>query len=335
MKVCQHPRSTPDRSRRRFAIAALLVSSALTGCNADERTLSFKVGEQTSDGTAGTSNEVPTAMSEAGEGGATSGMASGGTAHGGSGASGGSSSASGGNASGGQASAGESARAGAGGIEPMSGGSASGGANAGSANAGSSNGGAAMAGTGGSAGAPFISPCGDLNHNRVDDCAEALTKNSRFDTDITGWEPESLLQQNWDPTNATGGASSGALRVANVNAVPSGLGNTAAGSRQCVVAWTGQHFDVGARVFIKGGQGLGRAAIDLLIFAGDGCTGTVIEGQTVDDEVATVDSWQVIEGEVAIPAAARSMYVRLVAVKPLAQTSLDVLFDDVLVSERK
>ena len=208
-------------------------------------------------------------------------------------------------------------------------------ANAGSANAGSSNGGAAVAGTGGSGGAPFISPCGDLNQNRVDDCAEALTKNSRFDTDMTSWEPEALLQQHWDPTNATGGASSGALRIANVNAVPNGLGNTAAGSRQCLVAWTGQHFDVGARVFIKGGQGLGRAAIDLLFFAGDGCTGTVIEGQTVDDEVATVDSWQVIEGEVAIPAAARSMYVRLVAVKPLAQTSLDVLFDDVLVSERK
>lgn len=209
-------------------------------------------------------------------------------------------------------------------------------ANGGSSTAGSNDGGTGngAAGMGGSGGAPFVSPCGDLNGNRVDDCEETLVKNSRFNSEAANWDPENNLEQHWDPTNATGGSGSGALLVSNNNVI-AGLGlNTARASRQCLYAWGGQQFDVAARVLVKSGQGKGEAAVNVVFYAGDNCTGDVVDGATVG-AVSQVDTWQAVAGRIAVPAASRSMYVRLLATKPYSQASLQALFDDVLVSEHK
>jgi hypothetical protein len=321
--------SSPRPSLARGATPALWLAVIIAGCGVDERPLSFTIGEHTSPDGSGSSGGNPDVTSSGQGGGAStdSGAGAGSEPVGGRGGmNGGGKPAVGGRA-------GSSANGGANGGQHMNGGSANGGV----ASGGASIGGASVAGMGGmagSGGAPLIFPCGDLNQNYVDDCAETLVKNSRFDTDTKGWEAEPLLQQHWDPTNATGGTSSGSLFVANMTVIPSLTGYTTVGSRQCISALTAQRYDVGARVFIKGGQGSGDAGINLLIFADDGCTGTYIGGQTVRT-VADVDAWRVLEGEVAMPPAARSMYVRLVASKPLAQASLQVLFDDVLVSEKK
>jgi hypothetical protein len=335
------------RPLKRAALHGLWLSVLVAGCDLDERTLTFSVGEPITPSASGSDGSSPDTSSPGGEGGSSS---DGGVA---AGAASGTGDASGGKSTGGASSGGASTGGtNTGGLhgEPNGGSNAGGSANAGTAtggfesggmpnggtpNGGVANGGTGVAGSAGSGGAPFISPCGDLNQNRVDDCEETLVNNSRFDTDASTWEAETLLQQRWAPVNASGGSASGALSVANVNVIPNLGGSTTVGSRQCMRAWTGQHFAVGARVFIKGGQGAGKAGVNLLIFSTDGCTGDgFITGKTIDT-VADVDAWRVIEGEVAMPAASRSMYVRLVAEKPFAQASLEVLFDDVLVSEKK
>jgi hypothetical protein len=196
--------------------------------------------------------------------------------------------------------------------------------------AGSSN--PASGGAGGAEGDPW--PCGDMNDNHIDDCEETRLTNARFDSAITAWEAEPLLEQKWAPTNALGGNASGALSASNQKVVADGGGNIALASRQCISAWMGQSFDVGAKAFIKAGQGSGKAMLNLAIYAGDHCDGDFIEAQTIGTAYQ-VDAWQNIEGHVTMPPAARSMYVRLMSVKPMTQASFEVLFDDVRVSEQE
>ena len=81
-------------------------------------------------------------------------------------------------------------------------------------------------------------------------------------------------------------------------------------------------------------HGSGAAGVNLLMYSGDNCTDDFVAAKTIDT-VGDVGVWHVIEGEVTMPAATRSMYVRLVAEKPFTQASFEALFDDVLVSEKK
>ncbi|HYQ14415.1 MAG TPA: hypothetical protein VEQ58_01615 [Polyangiaceae bacterium] len=290
------------------ALWLLSLAASIASCGLDERPLSFKIGAHAS--TSGSSGGDPTGVSDGGA--ASANPASGGAFD----------------------DAAVLAGQNAGGAATQAGGGAGSDGGTGSV-AGDDNGGSLNAGPGGAdggGGEPSGFACGDLNHNGVDDCTETLVANSRFDADAAHWDAEASLLQKWTKPNVTD--SSGALSVTNIITAAGLGGNIAVGSRQCVVAWTGQSFDVGAKIFIKGGQGSGEAGVNLLFFANDDCDGTFIEGKTVGN-VSDVDAWRTVEDVVAVPAASRSMFVRLMVVKPLAQTSFEVLFDDVLVSEKK
>lgn len=310
--------AAPSRGRR-LALLFALASWSFVGCNADERSLSYELAAASRSGSGGLTGAAASAPNAGGTGG--------------DGGDGGRTEAGGG-------SSGDANMAGVG-TDPEGGSTSiagSAGALAGSSqmagnDAGGSGGATAGSGAGGAAGEPFTSPCGDLNQNRVDDCEETLVQNSRFDTAASDWTPTGLLQQRWEANDARGAASSGSLFISNTNLIAGVTGNTTLGTGQCLAAWGGQSFEVGARAFIEDGQGAGRAEINLLIFGQDDCGGTVLDGRT-PAATETVGSWQVMTGTVKIPPASRSMAVRLVATKPLAQPSFEVLFDDVLVREK-
>jgi hypothetical protein len=185
----------------------------------------------------------------------------------------------------------------------------------------------------GAAGAPFDSPCGDLNGDLVDDCAETLVENSRFDSAALGWAPEGSLEQAWVTSNADSGVSSGSLSLRNTTFIAGSSVTAGMGSRQCLVAWGDDTYEFAAQVFIKPGQGSGAAAIDLVFFGNDGCDGTVLGGKTAAS-VDAVDAWRTALGQVTMPAGTRSVWVRLTVGKPLAQSSFEALFDNVLVTKK-
>lgn len=320
---------------RSLQIGTLGVLAALSGCSGDERGLSFELGtsQQASTagrgGSAGTGgkNSAGSGGNHAGSSGSHDGGASGSKSDGDAGDTGtaGTDSAEGG-------SAGSSPTGGTQGAGTDSGGSAgmAGGGSGGNAGSGGGGGGGGSAGDGGSGGAPFESPCGDLNDNRVDDCSETLLQNSRFDSAVTGWQPEGSLQQAWATTNARPTTGSGSLSLVNGSYIAGSAVVAGQGSDQCLLAWGDDTYELGARMLIKETQASVSAAVDLVFYGSDGCQGTVLGGKTAA-RTEVVGSWQAARGIVKIPAGTRSVNVRLTISKPLGlQASVEALFDDVL-----
>jgi hypothetical protein len=175
-------------------------------------------------------------------------------------------------------------------------------------------------------------PCGNLNRNAVDDCQETLVGNSRFDTSASSWANEgaSVLTETWKQEDARGNAGSGSLLLANTNVIANGTGTTGVAAYQCITAWTGDSFEVGARVRVASGQGEGEAGVNLMFFGGDACAGQLLGGENVAFTSKT-DQWSVVKNTSQIPAGTRSMRVRLMVSKPFSQASFEAQFDDVLV----
>lgn len=321
------------RTQSRFVTrtAALGVLALLASCGADERGLSFEL-----------SSSLGSAASTPGGGGNGS-AGSGGT--GGKASStheaGAADEDAGGTAGGAETSAGAGAPAtlaGSGGTGGSGSTAGNGGtaASGGTSNGGTTGGGSAgqpNVGEAGAAGAPFDGPCGDLNRNLVDDCTETLVQNSRFDSAATSWAAEGSIEQAWVTTNAKPGVSSGSLSLRNTTFIAGSMVTSGIGSRQCLVAWGDDTYELAARVFIKPAQGSGSAAIDLVFYGSDGCDGTILGGKTATS-VQAVDAWTTARGQVKLPAGTRSVWVRLVVSKPLAQSSFEALFDDVLVTKK-
>ncbi len=221
-------------------------------------------------------------------------------------------------------SAGHSARGGAGGMSGSAGSAGSGGIASATGSGGSAG---AGGGTGGTAG---DGSCEDVDVSAAG-CGENLIRNARFDRDTTGWLAEPALQQHWDPRDGKGANSSGALSIINVNWIDAGGAVlTTVGSRQCVDVTGDQIYFVGARLFVPGRQGEAHASINLWAYADPGCQGTFL-GATTPAFVNVVDSCQQVGAAVESSPATRSFLIRLTAIKLVTQTSLEVLFDDVVV----
>jgi hypothetical protein len=196
---------------------------------------------------------------------------------------------------------------------------------------GASGSGAGNAGAAGSGGASL--GCGDIDQDMVDDCAETLLQNSRFDVDASYWLVETLATGVWDPRNARAGASSGSLLISNLAPVDPAPGSFMVGGHQCVQVSADANYEFAVRVLIPDGQGAGEAGVNVQIFGADNCAGSFLQADTVAT-TADVDAWEVVQGELTMPSGARSMWVRLVVSKPFSQTALAALFDDVLVREK-
>jgi hypothetical protein len=240
-----------------------------------------------------------------------------------------------------ESAAGDSGAAGAtisgsGGANPSSGGvgGTSTGTSAGSGGTGGTSatrggaGGAGGATHGGNAGAPFIGPCGDMDGNAVDDCSETLVQNSRFDSNVDHW-----VAGAWNASNSSPTSPSGSLLVLNDSPVQSEAGYRLTAAEQCVQVTGDFEYQVAARVMIPAGQGGGFAGINLWIFANDECKGTFVTGLSPASTQET-NAWTVVSAQFRMPTAARSMSVRLAAMRPFAQQKLQVLFDDVLVKQK-
>ena len=185
-------------------------------------------------------------------------------------------------------------------------------------------------GTAGSHGNVISGPCGDIDGNQIDDCSETLLQNSRFDLNLDHWSAEAQVTSAWDAQNATSLTTSGSAKLVNTVPVASAIGLTMAGAEQCLQISGGAGYQVAARVLIPAGQGEGQAGVNLWVFGGDDCKSNFLVAIT-PAMTQTVGAWTTAQGVATLPAGAKSMIVRLVALKPFTQTQLQVSFDDVLV----
>jgi hypothetical protein len=187
-------------------------------------------------------------------------------------------------------------------------------------------------GGGGGGGSPQPAPgCGDFNENEVPDCEETLVEDPTFDDAEMAWSAEPTLTQDWTDQDALGRQESGALVLLSTQVNPD-PGTSMAGTSQCLVATGAQDYDFAAQVRIDGALGGGKAGINVWFYGSDGCSDNFLQGTNASLKY-DLDTWVVARGQLKSPAATRSMLVRLVAVKPNAQESFKVLFDNVLVTK--
>ena len=213
------------------------------------------------------------------------------------------------------------------GSDAAGGGSSNGGTtNGGTTNGGTSGAPATSAGSAGQGGSVFNGPCGDLNHDLVDDCSQTLVQNSRFDTSASNWDAEPGLTVTWNAGDASGKPTSGSLLLSHT-----GDPGTMIGARQCIPATPDTTYDVAARIMLTAGQGQG--GVNVYLFDDDACQGNFVAGNTPIAGGET-GKWTELLGTLWVRGGVHSMYVRLVAAKPMSQQSLSVLIDDVLITKR-
>jgi len=222
------------------------------------------------------------------------------------------------------AGAGAGGLAGANGIGGMSG---SGGQTGGNAGSSAGIGGAGASGMGGHAGASTVIVCGDIDQNGYDDCSETIARNSRFKSDVNGWQSDYRVVTAWSAEDADDKSDSGALSI--TFATQPENSPSMAGAWQCVPEIGLGFYQIGAKAFIPTGQGGGWAGINVFMFSDAECGGALVSGQSLRLE-ETSGSWLTISGDVHVPADAKSLALRLVAVKPGDQPAFNVLFDNVL-----
>lgn len=313
MSLVHSPRITRSAGVRVVTAALCVCLHGLVSCSVDERALR---SDMAATSLGGAEFGGSSAFTSAGDG-AASGAGSGGSEAsiaGSAGASG--------------ASGGMAGNAGQDGAASSFGGNGAGG-HAGNSSAGNSNAGGSGSGSS-NAGAPAIGPCGDVDQDRVDDCAENLAQNTRFDTDVSGWAGEVNSVATWEPSDAQAQAGSGSLRVSNVAPMAADSADVMVAAGQCIPVTADATYVVAARVSIANGQGLGAGGINLWLFDQDACKGTFLKAMAPASS-EKLGAWTPIVGEVRMPAGARSMVLRLSVTKPFMQDKLDVLFDDVLV----
>jgi hypothetical protein len=207
-----------------------------------------------------------------------------------------------------------------------------GGGTAGSGSGGS--GGLGSAGASGTGGAGDGTPtCPDLDGDGVPDCQQTLVANASFSDSVASWAAEPGSTASWTSRDANGSAASGALAVTNVdtNAAHASNGWTTTGAWQCVPVAAGSSYEIAAHVLLPSGQGAGWAGFVLEEYFSPACAGTPWPVPFVSPQVTATDTWHTVAAATTqIPLGIASVGVRLVAVKPTAETSLEALFDDVL-----
>ena len=309
------------RSLLRLGSCSALLVTAFAACSVDDRPLNYEyhsldaAGSQSSAGKNDAGDNGDAGQPDVAQGGASS-SGGGGAVNGGAPGAAGSSLADAGDTNGGPSNGGNPSAGGAG----ASGASAAGGASAGSS---------------GHAGATFESPCGDLNQNSVDDCAETLVQNSRFDSAASDWNPEPSLTQAWDAKNATGKPGSGSLMLSNT-IVENATGLVMVGSRQCIPVLPTTSYDFAARVMLNAGETAGQAGLNVYLYDDAACKGNIVPSGTGDTSFlgGTAGAWSVVHGTLWVPGGVHSMHVRLVTNKPFAKPSFTAFIDDVLVAKR-
>jgi len=93
----------------------------------------------------------------------------------------------------------------------------------------------------------------------------------------------------------------------------------------------GLSYQAGAQVYLTAGQGGGAAGFGIDYYFSQDCAGLPWSQPFVSSRITTTGTWQsLVATTTQIPIGILSIAMRLVAVKPVAQPSLQVLFDNVL-----
>jgi hypothetical protein len=213
----------------------------------------------------------------------------------------------------------------------------SGGGGAGSGGGSAGSGGAAAGSSGGQAGSVVAGGCPDLDQDGIADCRETLVANPGFDDGVTSWTAAPGGTVSWTSLDGTSNPASGAIAVTNVDTNPSHVVNgwVTGGVSQCIPVSAGSQYEVAVQAELPSGQGSGWAGFILDYYLAAGCAGLPFPFPFLSPEVTTTGSWQTVSGTTTqIPLGVVSVAVRLVVAKPPAQTSLEGLFDNVLVRVR-
>lgn len=183
---------------------------------------------------------------------------------------------------------------------------------------------------------PDVTPpptdCNDLDGNGTLDCRESLVMNPDFDTGVVPWVADPRVTQAHDPREGGPAGQSGSLSVTNASVVEA-EGMTMAGSGQCIAVPANVKVAFFVQAFIAPGQGSGMAGFNASFHQAADCSGEP-SGVYTSALTTTTGVWSLLRGEASAPLMARSMSLRLVAVKPFRQPSFQVLFDNVLVKGR-
>ena len=190
-------------------------------------------------------------------------------------------------------------------------------------------GGAGASTGGGSSGSGAV--CPSANRALVPGCQGSLASNATFETDGAGWTAELNAVEIWQPIDADGRGASGALSVQNTVA-ESSAALAFTGARQCVSVVGGTPYRLTVKLRIASGQDSSAAGgLNVGFFASVDCSGNMLAPLT-SNLPRDADSWLVASALPNAPQSARSMSVRLVAMKAFSAPPVTVVFDDVLVT---
>jgi hypothetical protein len=194
----------------------------------------------------------------------------------------------------------------------------------------------AAGGSGGAGGQPSVGGGGSGVVNECEVASRQIAiENPSFDSDATGWEADVHADEKWSSDDADGESSSGSLAVKNVFE-RSGTGISSAGSSQCLQIAPRTGYQVCADYLLANDAPEGAAAaINLVLFNGTDCTGSVSSGPEIIP-ITETGGWKTMRIRLQRPPANstfQSMLVKLVSIKPHEQESLEVLFDNIRIGE--
>ena len=214
---------------------------------------------------------------------------------------------------------------------------AAGAGGASSGGGGAGRGGGGGAGSAGQAGSGVAGACPDLDQDGIADCLETLVANAGFDDGVTNWTAAPGSTVSWTSVDGTSNPASGAIAVTNVDTNPNEAVNgwvTTAVS-QCIPVNAGATYEVALQAQLTPGQGSGWVGFILNSYLTANCAGSPLSFPFLSPEITATGAWQTISGTTTqVPLGVVSAALQLVVAKPPAQTSLEGLFDNVLVRER-
>ncbi|HVV50681.1 MAG TPA: hypothetical protein VHO06_13530, partial [Polyangia bacterium] len=157
--------------------------------------------------------------------------------------------------------------------------------------------------------------------------APLALQNGQFDADTSGWTASFGATVARSASDAANNSRSGSLDLTLGAGDPTLAVEVAAA--QCISAAAGASYTASAQIFIASGAST-TGALGIWFYGSADCSGAI--AGMIPAQFSTTGGWSAVRATGAAPADARSMSVRLEAIKPIGQTSAEALFDAVAVS---
>jgi hypothetical protein len=148
-------------------------------------------------------------------------------------------------------------------------------------------------------------------------------QNGEFDASVAGWTPSSDASISRSLEDADGNLQSGSLDL-----IYSGdpTVQQQAEASQCVRVSAGSTLEMQARILVAMGS-IAEGFIGLSFYGSTDCSGQIVN-ILFSSPSANTQAWQTVIAYATVPAGVSSMAFQLAVIKPVDQTSVEVLFDD-------